>query len=142
MNLKKLSVINLILAIIAIVLLLILSLLSVLAFSIVLSFTAIAGKTLPNWLPIIVLFNCLLAIIILVGEILSFKRKKAGKIILLVSTVLTLILPIAFFAILGFSISSLGFFILLLIPTIILIFVTILAFKIDKMNNNLEKENV
>ena len=134
MKTKKLLITNLALTILSAIISILLSLLSMVTFSLIVSFLAIAGQSLPSWFGAVAIFNIVLAVIAIIGAGLAFKFSRTGFIISLVCTILSLVLPISFWGILDFQLSAIVVVLLLMIPTIFLIVVTILNIKVIKIN--------
>ncbi len=134
MKTKKLLITNLALTILSSILSILLSLLSIVTFSLIVSFLAIAGQGLPGWFGAMVIFNIVLAVFAIIGAGLAFKFSRVGFIVSLICAVLSLVLPISFWGILDFQLSAIGIVLMLLIPTIFLIVVAILNFKVIKIN--------
>lgn len=131
---KKLLITNLALTILSAIISILLSLLSMVTFSLIVSFLAIAGQSLPGWFGAVVIFNIVLAVIAIIGAGLAFKFSRTGFIISLVCTILSLVLPISFWGILDFQLSAIVVVLLLMIPTIFLVIVTVLNIKVIKIN--------
>lgn len=134
MKTKKLLITNLALTILSAIISILLSLLSMVTFSLIVSFLAIAGQSLPGWFGAVVIFNIVLAVIAIIGAGLAFKFSRTGFIISLVCTILSLVLPISFWGILDFQLSAIVVVLLLMIPTIFLVIVTVLNIKVIKIN--------
>ena len=134
MKTKKLLITNLTLTILSAIISILLSLLSIVTFSLIVSFLAIAGQSLPGWFGAMVIFNIVLAVIAIIGAGLAFKFSRVGFIVSLICAVLSLVLPISFWGILDFQLSAIGIVLLLMIPTIFLVIVTVLNIKVIKIN--------
>ncbi len=140
---KELLKANLIFIIIASLILIFLSFVSTVAFTLIATFVSMTNNSIPKWYIFITFINYFLAVLVIVGASLNFKFKKTAFVILLISSVLSLIVPIAFGVLVNFKFSGLRFAMILLIPTVMFIIATIRSYMIlkeTKIQNNLNEE--
>ena len=136
MSIRKLLIISLILSILSCVMIVLLSLISLVAFSLILSAMALVGESVPGWFSIALLLSVIVAVVAVVGASIAFKFKQTGFGILVATAILSLILPISFWAVVDFQLSAIVFILILLIPTILLVVAMILNLKVIKKIKN------
>lgn len=81
----------------------------------------------------------IVSVVAIVGAGVAFKFRRTGSIVLLVSAIFSIVLPISFWVLADFQLSAIGFVLMLLIPTILLVMATIFDFKVGKLGNHEEK---
>ena len=140
MKIRKKLIASLVLTILACIMTVLLSLVCLVAFSLVVSVIALTGESAPSWFSTILLLNMIVSVVAIVGAGVAFKFRRTGSIVLLVSAIFSIVLPISFWVLADFQLSAIGFVLMLLIPTILLVMATIFDFKVGKLGNK-EEEN-
>lgn len=140
MKIRKKLIASLVLTILACIMTVLLSLVYLVAFSLVVSAIALTGESAPSWFSTILLLNMIVSVVAIVGAGVAFKFRRTGSIVLLVSAIFSIVLPISFWVLADFRLSAIGFVLMLLIPTILLVMATIFDFKVGKLGNH-EEEN-
>ena len=140
MKIRKKLITSLVLTILACIMTVLLSLVCLVAFSLVVSAIALTGESAPSWFSTILLLNMIVSVVAIVGAGVAFKFRRTGSIVLLVSAIFRIVLPISFWVLADFQLSAIGFVLMLLIPTILLVMATIFDFKVGKLGNH-EEEN-
>lgn len=139
MKIRKKLIASLVLTILACIMTVLLSLVCLVAFSLVVSAIALTGESAPSWFSTILLLNMIVSVVAIVGAGVAFKFRRTGSIVLLVSAIFSIVLPISFWVLADFQLSAIGFVLMLLIPTILLVMATIFDFKVGKLGNHEEK---
>lgn len=139
MKIRKKLIASLVLTILACIMTVLLSLVCLVAFSLVVSAIALTGESAPSWFSTILLLNMIVSVVAIVGAGVAFKFRRTGSIVLLVSAIFSIVLPISFWVLADFQLSAIGFVLMLLIPTILLVMATIFDFKVGKLGNYEEK---
>lgn len=139
MKIRKKLITSLVLTILACIMTVLLSLVCLVAFSLVVSAIALTGESAPSWFSTILLLNMIVSVVAIVGAGVAFKFRRTGSIVLLVSAIFSIVLPISFWVLADFQLSAIGFVLMLLIPTILLVMATIFDFKVGKLGNHEEK---
>lgn len=139
MKIRKKLIASLVLTILACIMTVLLSLVCLVAFSLVVSVIALTGESAPSWFSTILLLNMIVSVVAIVGAGVAFKFRRTGSIVLLVSAIFSIVLPISFWVLADFQLSAIGFVLMLLIPTILLVMATIFDFKVGKLGNHEEK---
>ena len=139
MKIRKKLITSLVLTIFACIMTVLLSLVCLVAFSLVVSAIALTGESAPSWFSTILLLNMIVSVVAIVGAGVAFKFRRTGSIVLLVSAIFSIVLPISFWVLADFQLSAIGFLLMLLIPTILLVMATIFDFKVGKLGNHEEK---
>ena len=81
----------------------------------------------------------IVSVVAIVGAGVAFKFRRTGSIVLLVSAIFSIVLPISFWVLADFQLSAIGFVLMLLMPTILLVMATIFDFKVGKLGNHEDK---
>ena len=139
MKIRKKLITSLVLTIFACIMTVLLSLVCLVAFSLLVSMIALTGESAPSWFSTILLLNMIVSVVAIVGAGVAFKFRRTGSIVLLVSAIFSIVLPISFWVLADFQLSAIGFVLMLLIPTILLVMATIFDFKVGKLGNHEEK---
>ena len=139
MKIRKKLITSLVLTIFACIVTVLLSLVCLVAFSLLVSAIALTGESTPSWFSTILLLNMIVSVVAIVGAGVAFKFRRTGSIVLLVSAIFSIVLPISFWVLADFQLSAIGFVLMLLIPTILLVMATIFDFKVGKLGNHEEK---
>ena len=139
MKIRKKLITSLVLTIFACIVTVLLSLVCLVAFSLLVSMIALTGESAPSWFSTILLLNMIVSVVAIVGAGVAFKFRRTGSIVLLVSAIFSIVLPISFWVLADFRLSAIGFVLMLLIPTILLVMATIFDFKVGKLGNHEEK---
>lgn len=139
MKVRKKLIASLVLTIFACIMTVLLSLVCLVAFSLLVSMIALTGESAPSWFSTILLLNMIVSVVAIVGAGVAFKFRRTGSIVLLVSAIFSIVLPISFWVLADFQLSAIGFVLMLLIPTILLVMATIFDFKVGKLGNHEEK---
>lgn len=139
MKVRKKLITSLVLTIFACIMTVLLSLVCLVAFSLLVSMIALTGESAPSWFSTILLLNMIVSVVAIVGAGVAFKFRRTGSIVLLVSAIFSIVLPISFWVLADFQLSAIGFVLMLLIPTILLVMATIFDFKVGKLGNHEEK---
>lgn len=139
MKIRKKLIASLVLTILACIMTVLLSLVCLVAFSLIVSVIALTGESAPSWFSTILLLNMIVSVVAIVGAGVAFKFRRTGSIVLLVSAIFSIVLPISFWVLADFQLSAIGFVLMLLIPTILLVMATIFDFKVGKLGNHEEK---
>lgn len=139
MKIRKKLITSLVLTIFACIMTVLLSLVCLVAFSLLVSVIALTGESAPSWFSTILLLNMIVSVVAIVGAGVAFKFRRTGSIVLLVSAIFSIVLPISFWVLADFQLSAIGFVLMLLIPTILLVMATIFDFKVGKLGNHEEK---
>lgn len=139
MKIRKKLIASLVLTILACIMTVLLSLVCLVAFSLVVSAIALTGESAPSWFSTILLLNMIVSVVAIVGAGVAFKFRRTGSIVLLVSAIFSIVLPISFWVLADFQLSAIGFVLMLLIPTILLVMATIFDFKVGKLGNHEDK---
>lgn len=139
MKIRKKLIASLVLTILACIMTVLLSLVCLVAFSLLVSAIALTGESAPSWFSTILLLNMIVSVVAIVGAGVAFKFRRTGSIVLLVSAIFSIVLPISFWVLADFQLSAIGFVLMLLIPTILLVMATIFDFKVGKLGNHEEK---
>lgn len=139
MKIRKKLIASLVLTILACIMTVLLSLVCLVAFSLVVSAIALTGESAPSWFSTILLLNMIVSVVAIAGAGVAFKFRRTGSIVLLVSAIFSIVLPISFWVLADFQLSAIGFVLMLLIPTILLVMATIFDFKVGKLGNHEEK---
>ena len=139
MKIRKKLIASLVLTILACIMTVLLSLVCLVAFSLVVSAIALTGESAPSWFSTILLLTMIVSVVAIVGAGVAFKFRRTGSIVLLVSAIFSIVLPISFWVLADFQLSAIGFVLMLLIPTILLVMATIFDFKVGKLGNHEEK---
>ena len=139
MKIRKKLITSLVLTIFACIMTVLLSLVCLVAFSLLVSVIALTGESAPSWFSTILLLNMIVSVVAIVGAGVAFKFRRTGSIVLLVSAIFSIVLPISFWVLADFQLSAIGFLLMLLIPTILLVMATIFDFKVGKLGNHEEK---
>ena len=139
MKIRKKLITSLVLTIFACIMTVLLSLVCLVAFSLLVSMIALTGESAPSWFSTILLLNMIVSVVAIVGAGVAFKFRRTGSIVLLVSAIFSIVLPISFWVLADFRLSAIGFVLMLLIPTILLVMATIFDFKVGKLGNHEEK---
>lgn len=139
MKIRKKLIASLVLTILACIMTVLLSLVCLVAFSLVVSAIALTRESAPSWFSTILLLNMIVSVVAIVGAGVAFKFRRTGSIVLLVSAIFSIVLPISFWVLADFQLSAIGFVLMLLIPTILLVMATIFDFKVGKLGNHEDK---
>lgn len=139
MKIRKKLIASLVLTILACIMTVLLSVVCLVAFSLIVSVIALTGERAPSWFSTILLLNMIVSVVAIVGAGVAFKFRRTGSIVLLVSAIFSIVLPISFWVLADFQLSAIGFVLMLLIPTILLVMATIFDFKVGKLGNHEEK---
>lgn len=139
MKIRKKLITSLVLTIFACIMTVLLSVVCLVAFSLIVSVIALTGESAPSWFSTILLLNMIVSVVAIVGAGVAFKFRRTGSIVLLVSAIFSIVLPISFWVLADFQLSAIGFVLMLLIPTILLVMATIFDFKVGKLGNHEEK---
>ena len=139
MKIRKKLITSLVLTILACIITVLLSVVCLVAFSLIVSVIALTGESAPSWFSTILLLNMIVSVVAIVGAGVAFKFRRTGSIVLLVSAIFSIVLPISFWVLADFQLSAIGFVLMLLIPTILLVMATIFDFKVGKLGNHEEK---
>ena len=139
MKIRKKLIASLVLTILACIMTVLLSVVCLVAFSLIVSVIALTGESAPSWFSTILLLNMIVSVVAIVGAGVAFKFRRTGSIVLLVSAIFSIVLPISFWVLADFQLSAIGFVLMLLIPTILLVMATIFDFKVGKLGNHEDK---